>query len=318
MSHMKQLLDEAQWKSAIQAASGLGAGAISTALLYPLDLVKVRYQVHEGSAKAYRSLGHAFRSILAEEGVRSLFRGMSPALYGSTLSWGLYMFFYQNAKERYARMAEDGWIQGSWQYFFSGLEAGMICVPITNPIWLIKIRMQVQSRVEMQSTAGTKDAAAKMAKTLPYRSFSHAFRRIVAEEGAGALYKGMIPAFFLTTHGAFKFVAYETFKGMYQRHWGEKMEVVPTLAIGALSQAFASTATYPYQVIKARLQQGGPAALHYNGTWDCTVKIFRNEGARGYFKGLAPNLLKVIPTGAIIFASYEQIHSRLSHLILDD
>jgi hypothetical protein len=36
------------------------------------------------------------------------------------------------------------------------------------------------------------------------------------------------------------------------------------------------------------------------------------------FKGLAPNLLKVIPTGAIIFASYEQIHRSLSALLLDN
>ncbi|GLE10731.1 hypothetical protein PINS_up022971 [Pythium insidiosum] len=164
---MRELLTDEQWRSVIQTSSGLGAGAISTALLYPLDLVKVRYQVHEKSAKAYQSLSHAFRTIVAEEGMRSLFRGMSPALYGSTLSWGLYMLLYQNAKQRYARMADDGWIQGSWQYFFSAMEAGIVCVPITNPIWLIKVRMQVQSRVEMHHTVGTKDAAAKLAQERP-------------------------------------------------------------------------------------------------------------------------------------------------------
>lgn len=315
---MRELLSDDRWRSVIQTTAGLGAGAISTALLYPLDLVKVRYQVHEKSARAYNSLGHAFRTIVKEEGTRSLFRGMSPALYGSALSWGLYMYFYQNAKLRYARMADDGWIQGSWQYFFSGLEAGIICIPITNPIWLIKIRMQVQSRVGMESTVGTKDAAAKLAKNIPYRSVTDAFRRIVAEEGLSALYKGMIPALFLTTHGAFKFVAYESLKAMYQRHFGPSMDIVPSLAIGAMSQAVASTTTYPYQVIKARLQQGGAAAAHYTGTWDCTTKIVRNEGYRGLFKGIAPNLLKVIPTGAIVFASYEQIHSSLTRLVFEN
>lgn len=171
---MKDLLSDSQWKSVIQSTSGLGAGAISTALLYPLDLVKVRYQVHEQSARRYRTIGNAFRTIVAEEGVRSLFRGMSPALYGSALSWGLYMFFYQNAKERYARLADTGVIQGSWQYFFSALEAGIICVPITNPIWLIKVRMQVQSNVQLKHTtvSSGKDAAAKLAKNLPYRGIS--------------------------------------------------------------------------------------------------------------------------------------------------
>lgn len=171
---MKDLLSETQWKSVIQATAGLGAGAISTALLYPLDLVKVRYQVHDKSARRYRSLAHGFRSIVAEEGTRALFRGMSPALYGSALSWGLYMFFYQNAKERYARLADSGVIQGSWQYFFSALEAGIICVPITNPIWLVKVRMQVQSNVQLKHSAVSagKDAAVKLAKNVPYKSMT--------------------------------------------------------------------------------------------------------------------------------------------------
>lgn len=172
---MRDMLSESQWKDVIQTASGLGAGAISTAMLYPLDLVKVRYQVHDKSARRYRSIAHGFRSIVAEEGARSLFRGMSPALYGSALSWGLYMYFYQNAKERYARLADTGVIQGSWQYFFSALEAGIICVPITNPIWLVKVRMQVQSNVQTLPTAASsvgKDAVKAIAKSAPYKSMS--------------------------------------------------------------------------------------------------------------------------------------------------
>ncbi|KAG7394545.1 hypothetical protein PHYBOEH_005037 [Phytophthora boehmeriae] len=315
---MKELLSEDQWRSVVHTVAGLGAGAVSTVLLYPLDLVKVRYQVHERSAHAYRSLGHAFRSIVAEEGVRALFRGMSPALYGATLSWGIYMLVYQSAKERYARMADEGWIQGSWQHFFSGIEAGCICVPLTNPIWLIKIRMQVQTNKRMQASVSGKDAAKKLVENVPYRSISDAFRRIVAEEGVSALYKGMIPALFLTTNGAIKFVAYEQLKSIYQAHWSDEMDMIPTLAMGAVAQSIASTATYPYQLIKARLQQGGPSALKYSGTWDCTKKIIRNEGYHGLFKGLSANILKVMPTGAIVFAAYEQIQSAMNTLLLDN
>ena len=111
---------------------------------------------------------------MATEGVHALFRGMSPALYGATISWGIYMLVYQNAKHRYARMADEGWIQGSWQHFFSGIEAGMICVPLTNPIWLVKIRMQVQSNERMQANATGKDAAKKLVENVPYRSVSGA------------------------------------------------------------------------------------------------------------------------------------------------
>lgn len=53
------------------------------------------------------------------------------------------------------------------------------------------------------------------------------------------------------------------------------MDVLPTLVMGGVAQSIASMATYPYQVMKARLQQGGPAANQYTGTWDCTMKILR-------------------------------------------
>lgn len=71
-------------------------------------------------------------------------------------------------------------------------------------------------------------------------------------------------------------------KQSYQSHYGEKMDVIPTLIMGAAAQSFASTMTYPYQVIKSRLQQGGPAALQYTGTWDCSVKIIRCVFGNGF------------------------------------
>lgn len=69
---------------------------------------------------------------------------MSPALYGATISWGLYFYFYEQAKSRYNTNTNGTLL--AWQYFASGMEAGLICVPLTNPIWLIKVRMQVQSK----------------------------------------------------------------------------------------------------------------------------------------------------------------------------
>ena len=96
------------------------------------------------------------------------------------------------------------------------------------------------------------------------------------------------------------------------------MDVIPTLMMGAVAQSIASTATYPYQVIKARLQQGGPFADKYTGTWNCTTKIIRHEGYRGLYKGLSANILKVMPTGAIIFAAYEQIQSAMKTMLLDN
>lgn len=254
-------LDPDNAQHLIDTCAGLGAGAISTIILYPFDLIKTQYQVHESSIHPYRTLRQGFDSILQRHGIKGLFQGMSPAIYGSTVAWGLYMFLYNNAKARYASMAENDSIRPSWQYFFSAMEAGILCIPVTNPLFLIKIRMQVQ-------TARKTDA-------IPYKSFSNAFHRIIKEEGVLALYKGVIPALFLTSHGAFKFLSYELMKRQYMHFVQSEMEIIPTLCMGSIAQVTASTITYPYQVMKARLQQGGSQALRYHGTWDCAQQIAR-------------------------------------------
>lgn len=190
-----KLCDMSQWLHEHRhGIAGLGAGAVSTIALYPLDLIKVNFQVEE-SYRSSKSIYSTMRQIVAREGgLLSLYRGMSPALYGAAASWGLYFYFYENAKEQYSRWSGK---TVSWHYFASGIQAGACCIPFTNPIWLIKVRMQVQ--------AGRKDV-------LKYTSVSNAFTRIVREEGIMALYKGALPALFLTTHGAVKFVVYESLK----------------------------------------------------------------------------------------------------------
>ena len=110
------------------------------------------------------------------------------------------------------------------------MQAEMLCVPLTNPIWLIKTRMQAQTR-PIAKFGPLLDSAGR--PMVPYRNVSGttinafllvffeasfavlrllfdlmlllgAFRRIVAKEGVLALYKEVLPALILTSHGAIK------------------------------------------------------------------------------------------------------------------
>jgi solute carrier family 25 folate transporter 32 len=83
------------------------------------------------------------------------------------------------------------------------------------------------------------------------------------------------------------------------------------VVIGGLSKIFASAATYPYQVVKSRLQER-PAAGNipkYSGVMDVVSKLLKYEGVRGFYKGLLPNLLRVTPSASITFAVYEYLLS---------
>lgn len=83
--------------------------------------------------------------------------------------------------------------------------------------------------------------------------------------------------------------------------------------MGATSKVFASTVTYPFQVIKTRLQQRHldtgavlQSTQRYRGVVDCVAKTWRQEGFYGFFKGSIPNALRVAPASAVTFVVYEE------------
>lgn len=195
--------------------AGVVAGAASTVALYPLDLVKVRLQVNEGhlTDTAHKRNGRlnswqVFRLVLRHEGIYGLYQGLVPAIFGSAISWGGYFFLYEGMKSTYGQYKNssnnsDPHQFNALEYFCMSCLSGAVLVGITNPIWLIKTRMQLQMK------RLTKD---QHRATKPYENMVDAARTIVREEGIGALYKGAVPALFLTSHGGVQFMTYEYLK----------------------------------------------------------------------------------------------------------
>ena len=82
---------------------------------------------------------------------------------------------------------------------------------------------------------------------------------------------------------------------------------VMTAGIGAFSGAFGASVVYPMNLLRTRLQSQG-TAIHpptYTGMWDVTVKTVKGEGVKGLFKGITPNLLKVVPAVSITYVIYD-------------
>ena len=76
------------------------------------------------------------------------------------------------------------------------------------------------------------------------------------------------------------------------------------LAFAALSKLFAAVTTYPYQVVRARLQD---QQCEYSGATDCLKKIMRYEGVAGLYKGITPYLCHVMPNICLVFLIYEMM-----------
>ena len=320
------------------ATSGAAAGMVSVLALHPLDVIKTRLQVQDGvdrRAAAYRGTVHAFRTVARQEGARGFYAGVVPAVVGSTVSWGVYFTCYNNAKARYRR-AHDLEHLPSHLHLASAAEAGLVVSLATNPIWVVKTRLQLQKKRDASATSNP-------TAVRPYRGFADALAQIARTEGVAGLYKGLGPSVFLVSHGALQFAAYERLRLWRTRTPSAETttrerpngptdlgapRLVPPSAfecawLGVASKLFASTVTYPSQVVRARMQQRREAetsdanaplrkrAPPYDSFSRSLRDIVRREGASGLYKGMVPNVLRTLPSSGVTFMIYESVRSFL-------
>ena len=89
-----------------------------------------------------------------------------------------------------------------------------------------------------------------------------------------------------------------------------------TALIGGFSGAIGASAVYPLNLLRTRLQSQGTAShpRTYTGIIDVTQQTIRGEGVRGLFKGLTPNLLKVVPAVSIVSDLLSTRRTRLTNM----
>lgn len=285
-------------------AGALG-GMGSVLALHPLDVIKTRLQVQDGkrkgSAPVYRGMVSAAASIVRNEGARGLYAGLTPALLGSTASWGLYFLGYHRAKHRHRRRLGAAALDPAW-HLASAAEAGVGVVLVTNPIWVVKTRLQLQAT----------PARAGVTRKRDYEGFLHALRQIWREEGAAGFYRGLQPSLLLVAHGALQFTVYEELKRAAGKGKPEA-DLTPTeiSVAGGASKIVASTLTYPAQVVRSRLQQRAVDYGFYRTFLASLSQIMAHEGVLGFYKGFVPSIVRVLPASTITFLVYEETLKRL-------
>jgi len=133
-----------------------------------------------------------------------------------------------------------------------------------------------------------------------YRGIVHGVTDIMRNEGIKGFWRGLVPSLFGISHGAVQFAAYEQLKNWRRSKRGDKSELsnLDYLVLPAASKIFAGSITYPYQVIRVRLQ-AYDADRAYRGVGDAIIQTWRNEGIKGFYRGyvLAAKLSFVLSTG---------------------
>lgn len=278
----------------IEAFAGFVAGIASTLVAHPLDVIKTRLQVDRESPSQFGGSLRLVRRIVRNEGtVSALYRGLTPNLVGNSLSWAFYFVWYDRIK--YGIRSYRGFDNGGLSYydfFIASGTAGMLTAVATNPIWVIKTRML--------STSSSHPGA--------YTSILDGTRRLYQSEGLLGFYRGLVPSLFGVSHGALQFMAYEQLK-IHRGHsldGGKKdLGAADFMLLSGLAKVFAGSTTYPYQVVRARLQMYD-AESTYKSARDVVAQVWRKEGLAGFYKGLGPNLLRVMPSTWVTFLVYEK------------
>eukprot|EP00026_Physarum_polycephalum_P021361 Phypoly_transcript_24566.p1 GENE.Phypoly_transcript_24566~~Phypoly_transcript_24566.p1 ORF type:complete len:174 (+),score=21.12 Phypoly_transcript_24566:41-523(+) len=149
-------------------------------------------------------------------------------------------------------------------------------------------------------------------------SMSKAFSQAYRSGGVKAFYRGITASVLgVIPYAGIDLAIYETLKTAYtdyQIKKGGDPQAKPTpsvlvpLACGTISSTIAQFASYPLALVRTRLQaQGLPNSEKYSGMTDAFTKTIKKEGFVGLYKGMGPNLLKVVPAVGISYVVYESV-----------
>lgn len=84
----------------------------------------------------------------------------------------------------------------------------------------------------------------------------------------------------------------------------------PSLTAGGLSRTLAAVAACPFTIIKTRMEYSGAGGHAYTGTLQALSSIWRTEGVRGMYAGLAPTALSQAPFSALYYLFYTRLQVR--------
>ncbi|XP_046363035.1 mitochondrial folate transporter/carrier-like isoform X1 [Haliotis rufescens] len=303
-SRLYSMVRNIKWEYLV---AGISGGVVSTLVLHPLDLVKIRFQVNEGygvtKRPKYNGIVHALRSIARSDGFVGLYQGVTPNIWGAGMSWGLYFFFYNSIKTK-MNEGDSKRNLGPGCHIMAATGAGFTTLVLTNPIWVTKTRLCLQY-----------DKPGAPTSSVHYKGMADALFKIYKFEGIRGLYKGFVPGVFGISHGALQFMAYEEMKTVYNTYRNQandtRLGSAEYVVFAALSKMFAASTTYPYQVLRSRIQD---QHREYGGIRDIIRQIFKYEGIRGLYKGLGVYLWHVTPNICIVFLLYEYITNWKSSL----
>ena len=252
-------------------------------------------------------------SIYSHEGFRALFRGLGANLVGVVPARSINFYVYGNGKRILNDHFNPEGRENMWSIHLTAAAiAGIATGTATNPIWLVKTRLQLDKN----------NASSDPLRSRQYKNSWDCVKQTVRHEGIRGLYRGLSASYLGVTESTLQWVLYERMKLSLARREARRLadprhqrsrvdeveEWAGKFSAAAAAKAFAAVVTYPHEVVRTRLRQApttmtdtGKVTMKYTGLVQCFKTVAMEEGMAGLYGGMTPHLLRDVPSAAIMF-----------------
>merc|ERR1711918_234637 len=282
----------------IDFAAGGVSGAVSKTLTAPIERVKLVIQTQDANPKIksgevprYTGIGNCFTRIYQEQGMGAFWRGNGTNIIRYFPTQAFNLAFKDSIKAMFPKYNNK---TDFWKFFgtqlASGGMAGAASLTIVYPLDYARTRLASDVGSGKKQFDGLADCLKKTA---------------ASAQGPLALYNGFGPsvAGIVAYRGA-QFGLYDTIIAFnpYAKEFGF-VAVVSKFIAAQIAVTASGLVAYPFDTVRRRLQMESDkpvADRMYKGTMDCGVKILKDEGFGGMYKGALANIFRGVGASLVL------------------
>jgi len=274
------------------------SGAISKTATAPIERVKLVIQTQDANPKIisgevprYTGMGDAFARITKEQGVGAFWRGNATNIIRYFPTQAFNLAFKDNIKKAFPKYDKN---KQFWSFFAtqlaSGGAAGAASLTIVYPLDYARTRLASDVGSGKKQFNGLIDCLTKTAKGPGgffslYNGYGPSVAGIIAYRGAQFGLNDTIMAF-----------------NPYAKEQGI-VAVVSKFIVAQIAVTASGLVAYPFDTVRRRLQMQSDKPVEerlYKGTIDCGVKILKEEGFGGMYKGALANIFRGVGASLVL------------------
>jgi len=274
------------------------SGAVSKTATAPIERVKLVIQTQDANPKIisgevarYTGMGDAFTRITKEQGFKAFWRGNATNIIRYFPTQAFNLAFKDTIKKAFPKYDQNTQF---WSFFAtqlaSGGAAGAASLTIVYPLDYARTRLASDVGGGKKQFNGLVDCLTKTAKgpggfMSLYNGYGPSVAGIIAYRGAQFGLNDTIMAF-----------------NPYAKEQG-LVAIASKFAIAQVAVTASGLVAYPFDTVRRRLQMQSDKPVEeqlYKGTMDCGVKIIKDEGFGGMYKGALANIFRGVGASLVL------------------